>query len=62
MSVSVRTQDGTPALIKVVSGIGKKSNKPWKGISIQIGDWKTLVFAKTPFEMKYLEEILGEAE
>jgi len=46
--------------IKVIEGIGKESKKPWKGISVNIGDWSQLVFAKTKFEMDYIEQILEE--
>lgn len=48
-------------IIEVKNGIGKESKKPWKAISLKIGDISQLIFPKTKFEMDYIENHIDEA-
>lgn len=48
--------------VNIVTGRNKETKKEWKGISVNIGKWKTLIFPKTQFEMEYIEEILNDQE
>jgi len=58
--VSVQTETGVDASIEIVSGESKKNpGKTWTGISVKVGEWSTLVFPKSSFEMKYIKEQLG---
>jgi len=59
MGVPIQTNDGTPASIEIFEGTSKKSGKPYTAISIKVGKWSTLVFAKSSFELDYLREVLG---
>jgi len=46
--------------IEIVTGIGKESKKEWKAIKVVVGDWQTLVFPKTKFEMDYIEKTIED--
>jgi len=59
-NVEVQTETGVAASISVYDGISKKTQKPFSAISIKVGEWSTLVFPKSSFEMKYIREQLGE--
>jgi len=49
--------------IEVQTGTQKKdASKTWKGLRISIGDWSTLIFPKSNFEMEYIEKTLAEGE
>ena len=43
--------------IKVISGIGKQSKKPYECLQVVIGDYSTLIFP-TKIEMMYIKTIL----
>ena len=60
MGLPISTASGVDASISIVSGTSKKTGKVWTGISVKIGEWSTLVFPKSNFEMKYIREQLGE--
>ena len=62
MSVKITTQDGSQASISIVTGTSKKTGKTWTALSVKVGEWSTLVFPKSNFELKYLIQTLGEAE
>lgn len=47
--------------VTIIEGQNKTDpKKTWKAISIKIGDWSTLVFPKTKFEMDYILQQLGD--
>lgn len=49
--------------VEIATGQQKKdTSKTWKGLRISIGDWSTLVFPKSNFEMEYIEKTLIEGE
>ena len=62
MSLKINTSTGEPASISIESGISKKTQKPWRAVKIQVGEWSTLIFPKSTFEMKYISQTLGEDE
>lgn len=40
-------------------GVSKKTKKPYEALKLEIGDWSTLVFPRSKFEMQYVKEQLG---
>ena len=42
------------AKVTIVSGISKKTQKPWQAVRVEVGEWHTLIFPKSHFEMEYL--------
>lgn len=59
MGLQIQTESGADASISIYSAVSKKTNKPYTAISVKIGEWSTLIFPKSPFELKYLKEQLG---
>lgn len=47
--------------VEIVEGTGKKTGKPYSAIKLTIGDWSSLVFPRSSFEMNYIKGVL-EAE
>lgn len=48
--------------VKIVSGVSKKTGNPWTALRVTVGEWSTLIFPKTTFEMDYLKKNLAPAE
>lgn len=48
--------------LEIVDGIGKKSGKAYTALKLTIGDWSTLVFPRSAFEMNYIKDILSETD
>jgi len=46
--------------IKIYEGVAKETKKPYKAILITVGEWSTMMFAKSKFEMDYIEKTLAE--
>lgn len=46
--------------VDLISGVGKKSGKPYEAVRLTIGDWSQLVFPRSPFELNYIKEQLEE--
>lgn len=46
-------------LVEVVTGQSKKGNT-YEAIKLTIGDWDTLVFPRSQFEMNYIKEVLSD--
>lgn len=44
--------------IEVVEGNSKKSGNSYKAIKLSVGEWSTLVFPRSSFEMNYIEKII----
>lgn len=44
--------------VEIVEGISKKSGKDYQAIKLTIGDWSSLVFPRSAFEMNYIKEQL----
>jgi len=59
-SVAIQTETGVPASIGIHDGVSKKTGNPYSAISIKVGEWSTLIFPKSSFEMKYIREQLGQ--
>lgn len=38
---------------------GKKNDREWQAIKLTIGEWSTLIFTKSAFELKHIKEQLG---
>jgi hypothetical protein len=60
--VAIATETGVEASIDIVEGTSKKPGREgqkWQAISVRVGEWSTLVFPKSSFEMKYIKEQLG---
>lgn len=49
----------TSISVEIVNRKAKKSGKDYKAIQLSIGDWNTLVFPRTSFEMNYIEGIIN---
>lgn len=53
-------EDDTTKL-EIVEGISKKDkNRTWKALKITIGEWSTLVFPTSRFEMEYIENLVND--
>jgi hypothetical protein len=48
------------AVVEIITGINKTTKKEWKGLKIVIGDWSTLIFTKSKFEMDYIEKYVKD--
>jgi len=49
------------AIVEVITGKSKSDSKrEWKGLKITIGEWSTLIFTKSKFEMDYIEKYLKD--
>lgn len=49
--------------IDIVSGKSKKTGKEYEAVRVQIGDWSSLLFPRTRFEMEYIKRVInGEIE
>jgi len=57
--VAVQTESGVEASISVYEGVSKKTGNAYEAISIKVGEWSTLIFAKSKFEMEYIKKQLG---
>lgn len=45
--------------VTVISGNQKKDpSKTWEALSVKVGDWSTIIFPKSKFEMDYIKSIL----
>ena len=42
------------------TGISKKTKKEFTCLKLQIGDWSTLVFPRSAFELQYILGIIEE--
>lgn len=47
--------------VEIVDGIGKKSGKPYTAVKLTIGDWSSLVFPRSAFEMNYIKDVMSES-
>lgn len=45
--------------VSLYSGVSKKTKTAYEAIRLQIGEWETLVFPKSNFELKYIKKYLG---
>ena len=49
--------------VEIITGTikqGDNKGKEWKAIKLHIGDWSTVIFTKTNFEMQYIEKVLND--
>lgn len=46
-------------IVDIVKGKSKKTGKEYEAIKLAIGDWSTLVFPRSPFEMNYIKKVLN---
>lgn len=46
--------------LEIVKGESKKTGKEYRALKVSIGDWSTLVFPRSRFEMDYIENYLRE--
>lgn len=47
--------------LEIIHGKQKKDpTKEWKALKVTIGDWSTVFFPKSKFEMDYIEKTLEE--
>jgi hypothetical protein len=46
--------------IEIYQGKAKKTGNEFEAIKLTIGDWSTLVFPKTQFEMDYIKQYLKD--
>lgn len=44
--------------IEIISGKSQKTGKSYEAIKLTIGDWSSLVFPRSSFEMNYIKSIL----
>lgn len=44
--------------LAVYKGLSKKDKTPFTALKITIGEWDTLYFPKSNFEMSYIENVL----
>ena len=45
-------------VVSIYNGKSKKTGKNFDAIKLEIGDWSTLVFPRSSFELKYIKNIL----
>lgn len=45
--------------ISVIDGERKDGKGKWKALKVEIGEWSTVVFPRTRFEMNYIEKIIN---
>lgn len=60
MSVNVvkTLLDDETTVIEIIEGESKKNKgQKWRAIRLSIGDWSTLVFPRSKFEMEYIERL-----
>lgn len=46
-------------IVSIHNGKSKKTGKPFQCIKLEIGEWSTLVFPRSSFELNYIKSILG---
>ena len=46
-------------IVSIHKGKSKKTGKDFECIKLEIGDWSTLVFPRSAFELNYIKQILG---
>jgi len=44
--------------VSLFKGTGKNSGNPFEAIKLEVGEWSTLVFPKSEFEMKHIKAVL----
>lgn len=44
--------------VSIYNGKSRKTGKNFQAIKLEIGDWSTLVFPKSHFELNYIKKIL----
>lgn len=47
--------------VEIVDGISKKSGNAYQAVKLSIGEWSSLVFPRSSFEMNYIKDILENA-
>lgn len=47
-------------IVELVKGQSKKTGKDYEAIKLSIGDWHTLVFPRSPFELDYIKKVLKD--
>lgn len=57
---NINVQEPVEISVSIHEGIGSKSGKPYSCIKLVIGDWETLVFPQTKFELDYIRECLSK--
>lgn len=61
--VDIRTATGVDASLEVITKPSKKDpEKTWTALFIKVGEWSTLVFPKSRFEMDYIQKQLEGEE
>lgn len=45
--------------VEIIQGKSNKTGNNYEAIKLTIGDWSSLVFPRSAFEMKYIKEVLG---
>lgn len=56
-----RVNIGDQVSVEIVSGPWKSDpKKTWEGIKFTIGDWSTIEFPKSKFEMDHIKSILED--
>lgn len=48
--------------VSLIEGKSKKSGKTYNAIKLEIGDWNTLVFPRSRFELNYIKSIIDSKE
>ena len=46
--------------VELYTGKSKKTGKDFEAIKVTIGDWSSLVFPRSGFELNYIKKVLGE--
>lgn len=50
--------DDEKTLVEIVEGESKEQKgRKWRAVRLTIGDWSTLIFPKSKFEMDYIENL-----
>lgn len=44
--------------VDIVKGKSKKTGKDYEAIKLSIGEWSSLVFPRSPFEMNYIKKVI----
>lgn len=50
----------TDIIVDIVKGKSKKTGKEYEAIKLSIGEWSSLVFPRSAFEMNYIKKVIND--
>lgn len=46
--------------VELYKGKSKKSGNDFEAVKVSIGEWSSLIFPRSAFELNYIKKVLGE--